>query len=481
MKLTRRALLKSSVILAGCGTAVLGPQNNPVNTGATGPTGGVPGPDPTGETPAVIDQPKPKPGEPPTAVVAPLEVTESLDAFPLAVMSGELMPDAATVWTRYAGSRSLALYVWVDPKLATTSPAPTDDLGFVHFDVSELEPLTRYSYAFVELEGSQPISRSPVGKFKTAPRSDYYGTVTFGAASCTHQRRMPFPVMAKAGETPLDFFVHGGDHCYTDGAESENDYIDIYAETWAASGMRALHSNHGLFTAWDDHEFENNFNPETISAERLAWATDTFFRHHPVKRIASAPNKLWRSFKFGMSVELFILDSRSERKPSTRNTASAEYISVAQMNWLKDGLKNSSAKYKFIVNSVPIGKFGGLFALAANDRWEGYAAQRTELLDHIVDEEIENVWFISGDFHLGAVSKVESSGKYSGIREVLAGPGGNWENPFWSTLQGTASLDFLTPETNFVIFSVDPLLAKLKVTFVDKDGKALFDKTYDAD
>ena len=81
---------------------------------------------------------------------------------------------------------------------------------------------------------------------------------------------------------------------------------------------------------------------------------------------AAAPDRIWRSFRWGHSAEVFVLDCRGERRPSTRSvnpTRESVYISRAQMDWLKAGLRASPAVFKFIVNSVPIyGRPGGLEA-----------------------------------------------------------------------------------------------------------------------
>ncbi|MHC4437446.1 MAG: alkaline phosphatase D family protein, partial [Planctomycetota bacterium] len=51
---------------------------------------------------------------------------------------------------------------------------------------------------------------------------------------------------------------------------------------------------------------------------------------------------------------------------------------------------------KFVVIPEPIQNFG---IIGAEDRFEGYAAERTELLKFIHENIIENVVFIAGDFH----------------------------------------------------------------------------------
>ena len=48
------------------------------------------------------------------------------------------------------------------------------------------------------------------------------------------------------------------------------------------------------------------------------------------------------------------------------------------------------------MSSDPIQNFG---IPVAGDRWEGYAAERTDLLRFIKENNIKNVVFATGDFH----------------------------------------------------------------------------------
>ena len=43
--------------------------------------------------------------------------------------------------------------------------------------------------------------------------------------------------------------------------------------------------------------------------------------------------------------------------------------------------------------------------IAAEDRWQGFPAQREELVAHCAD--IPGVFFVSGDFHVGAAALIE--------------------------------------------------------------------------
>jgi alkaline phosphatase D len=62
--------------------------------------------------------------------------------------------------------------------------------------------------------------------------------------------------------------------------------------------------------------------------------------------------------------------------------------------------------WKFIMSSDPIQNFG---IPVAGDRWEGYAAERTDLLRFIKENNIKNVVFATGDFHGYVVNNVTYS------------------------------------------------------------------------
>ena len=52
--------------------------------------------------------------------------------------------------------------------------------------------------------------------------------------------------------------------------------------------------------------------------------------------------------------------------------------------------------WKFVTIPEPIQNFG---TLNAEDRFEGYAAERNEILQFIDENDINNVVFMAGDFH----------------------------------------------------------------------------------
>jgi alkaline phosphatase D len=180
------------------------------------------------------------------------------------------------------------------------------------------------------------------------------------------------------------------------------------------------------------------------------------------------------------------MDSRSERLPSTREEQNATYISEEQLEWLQQGLLASTAHFKVLMNSVPITNLPPLW-LSQDDRWQGYFAQRVRLVDHILINDIRNVWFITGDFHLGFIARVEPEGEGRRLWEIAAGPGANGPNPLAIAGEaGGAVEESIFPANQFEFWSsnitvattltFDPVADNVAIKFVDSlSGEVLYD------
>ena len=146
------------------------------------------------------------------------------------------------------------------------------------------------------------------------------------------------------------------------------------------------------------------------------------------------------------------------------------------MTWLKNGLKNSKAVFKILLNSVPMTNMPAIW-LSQSDRWEGYGTQRNELLNHLTSNNIQNVWFLSGDFHVGFISKLEPKGAASKYREVAVGPGDSFPNPLGLTLP-TSQFQFRSSSTRVMTtLSFEPRSKEVRIRFVNAANKQiLFDK-----
>lgn len=399
-------------------------------------------------------------------------------SFGFGLSAGDATHERVLLSTRYDGAAPLALKVWrmaqdVYAQLVADVPVTPGDGGFVELDVQQLTPGASYRYAFVEATAAGP-RRSALGRFRAALAPGASEPLVFGACSCTAGGAAR-PLLHAGGRTDLAAFFLLGDTSYNDGADTVAEYRAKWNQSLSREAYRALRASTSVLATWDDHEVTNNFNPETISAAKLQAARQTFHEAVPMRRHEMAPNRLWRSVRWGDAVEVFVLDVRSERKPSTLLNGNHEMISMAQQLWLQNGLKASPCRFKLIMNTVPITDFG--FSAFNTDGWRAYQNQRLALLRFIETENVSGVLWVSGDHHFASVGTVSGSGPGARALEVLAGPGSQSSNPLVRLL-GRPRWDYASGENNYVALHCDPAAGEVRVVFHDGQGAVLFEKAY---
>lgn len=343
-----------------------------------------------------------------------------------------------------------------------------EDGGFLSAEVDGLRPGEWFEYAFFSIDADEaPVSRGLIGRVRTALADGVLEPLTVAMSACNGGGNAPWPQLLTTAGQYYDVFCHLGDMAYNDGAVTLAEYRDKWAPYMSGEGFREAYAQAGLYAAWDDHEFDNDWNPETMSPDQIAAAKQAFFESIAAERASDGTS--WFSYRWGDTAEFFVLDCRSERKPSGRDTADAEYVSAAQLEWLIQGLNSSAAHFKIILNSVPITNMPFVWDFADSDRWEGYAAQRDALLQAIDDLDIPNVWFLSGDFHVCFVSTLEPDPTTrSGRVHEIAVTGGN-TNLLGDTLGGD-QFPYATSQPRAVTLRFDPVEDNVLVRFIDPDN-----------
>lgn len=347
-------------------------------------------------------------------------------AFPEGVQTGDPLPDTLLVWTRAAVPGALTLHVatWGGADWQARDPraVSTDADGYLHVDITDLPPDTAVAVQLVDSNGDA----SYIAQGHTAISPESTAEVRFGAISCCAQSHGQMPAF-EAGRTlgPMDFFLWLGDTVYADGSVTRADYRSFWRNQL---GKRTFIEQHGAVPSiytWDDHEVDNNWDPETINPAQLEAATSAFLETTAIRPNPDHPGRIWRSMRFGQTVELFVLDCRGERLPSQ-----SQYVSPEQLAWLIDRLKASPCTWKVIANSVPITDMPPPWDVRGSrfDRWEGFPEQRDTLLNAILDNALTGVLFVAGDFHQTALARVDPEGPASQLLEVFAGPGGSFLN-----------------------------------------------------
>lgn len=425
-----------------------------------------PEPDPEPE-PAPEPEPEPDPG----LAFDPEGLPEDRGVFPIAVMAGAMRETSLILSTQVVVAADILVRVWqpglsaghVD--LAWEAMVTPGDGGFMKVVVEGLRPGETWSYGFFLVDGlGTPTLRSDLGTVRTAPASGDLSPLVVALSSCNGLARSRWSALGRSTTYTPDAILHLGDMAYNDDANSLAEFRESWRGWLESEGYRAALAGSGLYYTWDDHEIDNGWDGETVDPTVFAAAHQAATEALPIE--VGPEGQLWRSFRWGDTAEIFVLDCRSERRPSTRDSAEAEYLSPAQFAWFTEALRDSPAQFKIVMNSVPITNMPPIWDLAADDRWEGYPAQREALLGFIADEDIRNVWFVSGDFHVCFVSRVEPlSGDLTADTWEIAVTSGN-VNPLGELLIHP-QFTFNTSLPHTCVLRFDPVANTVTIRFVD--------------
>jgi alkaline phosphatase D len=387
-------------------------------------------------------------------------------SFGLGVSAGFPRPRGIVLWTRLGGadrSSKLRLTVAKDSKFAkvveekvVTARADRDFTA--RSFVKGLRPSEEYFYRF-----STENSNSPVGHFRTAPPKDSNQPLKIVFYSCQNYQAGFYNVQrAIAKEKDVDLVVCLGDYVYesdyyeaakvrddTTGRNKDGvvEFIDEWREKYrlykSDPDLKAMHAAHAYTAIWDDHEVENNQAGATPGAgaapnetddghprrmpylERKANAYKAFFNYHARTRFKGDRDRIYEHRRLGKLVDLIVTDERQYRAPQPCGDAIVTpcpdaatvraMLGDRQKDWFKRTLQGSSAKWKLWGNEVMLMGFAITPTTdAILDEWDGYAAERTELMNHITANGIKNVVGITGDLHNFFAGTVTDTGKSGG-------------------------------------------------------------------
>jgi len=424
----------------------------------------------------------------------PTGVTEDRSLFPMPVQSGAMTGSEVIVTAQTVAAEEVTLWVWRDSDDPGEIVLVHEEVlrpgdGYLKREVHGLAPGTDYRYAFFLSGDAVFTARSVVGRFRTALPRDCAAPVTVGGTHGTNRRHQPFTALEITSRHDMDAFIQLGDYSYNDGADTLEAFRAKWASTVDDPGYWALLPAAGQYIVWDDHEFRNNdeYYRDLGTADFQAFK-DAFYERHPVPRHSN--DSYWTSYRWGRTVEFFVLDCRSERVhliPELQ-LGGLQYISVEQMEWLKQALLDSPCHFKVLLNSVPVSDFPGFWDFAGHDRWEGFPEQHAELLDFIVEKGIDNVWSVSGDFHVGSVGTATLDPPWNAVREVLMGPGGNRNEGMWFLYNSLGLEEQVAPPEQFdflygmeaaTLMTFDPANHSVRVVFIDAQTEdVLFDREY---
>ena len=381
--------------------------------------------------------------------------------FTLGVASGDPRADGVVLWTRLApepfaldGSGGMsAKPVTVGYEVATSrtfadvvrrgTTLATEELGHsVHPELSGLEPDRPYWYRFRVGAHHSPIGRTrTTPDLTTAPRE-----LNFAFASCQKWHDGFFTAYDHMADEDLDLVVHLGDYIYESGTKRNVRGVDLpsvfgreaynlrryrlrYTLYKSDRSLQRAHARFPWIHTMDDHEVENNWardwsQPDhgkdqvrAVFRRRRAAAFQAMYENLPL-RIAQLPKRshirLHRRLPYGNLADFTMLDTRQYRsnQPCEVHSSSTckkrfdpdqTMLGGKQKRWLLNGFSASTARWQLLGNQAPMAQWDDDpdpdRTEVYLDPWDGYVAERNQVLGASQDRQVRNLVVITGDRH----------------------------------------------------------------------------------
>jgi phosphodiesterase/alkaline phosphatase D-like protein len=379
--------------------------------------------------------------------------------FTHGVASGDVTPTSAITWTRVnTATNPVQVTVSTQSDFSTVAfrakaPALAANDFTVKIDATGLTPATKYFYRFDAFGVF-----SPTGTFRTAPGPSVPASVHFTYTGDSDGTKSPdrpasfgnFEVLNAERAENGAFWGYLGDTIYSDSDLRANgpattlpQYRAAYKENRTYGALRNLFKSTSTYAFADDHEVVNDYDAETVDPTRYATGRKAFLEYMPIREgvfphdPSCVGDPMFRKYSWGKDVDIIVLDERSCRSseavakqacnndlaptapPALRqsfgfppnppagcldaiNQPGRTMLGPVQKQLLKDALLNSTAKFKFVMNQDPIQQF----YVVPYDRWEGYGAERKELLNFLLLRNIKNVTFLTTDTHATLFNQV---------------------------------------------------------------------------
>jgi len=328
----------------------------------------------------------------------------------------------------------------------------------VQASVLNLEPATEYKIETVFYSANGASTFGPIGEFKTLPSSSLTDISTtqfsFALTSCTQTHKTGLGGSELLGYNHIadkqpDFLMFVGDYIYADvpwgvgyAGWGFGSNLGYYAQEYLSTFNRASVQNAlaqiPAFWMYDDHEITNDYQ-EGNETEMFKAAVKSWNRY---LGDANPPGRTTFGYQYSFDsgdTGFYVLDTRYHRDESQGLIiGQQQYDDVTQ--WLVEQNNTVGRTWKFVVSPVPFTRNdpdanGGWNCGCPNcerltglEKQEKCPAERDNLIDFIVENNIRGVVLLSGDTHAPGVFEVAPNLYEVSCSGLDALPNPKWEH-----------------------------------------------------
>nr|MBP7831772.1 alkaline phosphatase D family protein [Candidatus Paceibacterota bacterium] len=353
-----------------------------------------------------------------------------------------------------------------------TSTSSGDDYTNV-VSLTGLTANTTYDYR-VYVDSVLMVGTGSSGTFTTMKTSGSPCTYKFSLTGDLSYDQMPYTLMTNvAARLPL-FSIFPGDQIYGPSSGTKSSLEAYYQDNWNDSPLRTFLKNIPGFFIWDDHEL---FDPP--SGPGNDWdggkagdynISRTVYEEYQnsVNPSPLVPGETYYSFTV-CDTSFFVADSRSYRSPtSSTDSTNNDMFGSAQVAHMKSWLLNNTSTIKFLVSPSPWPDN----VANGNDSFRGFDNERQEMYRFIKQNNIKNVFILSGDQHNEVLYRTDLS-NVNKLYEFTATPVGSGVQTADASLGSGGSTKVcvnVTQSKFYGTIDVDTTVSPAQVTFKSYNG-----------
>lgn len=321
-------------------------------------------------------------------------------------MLGHVDHERAIVWSRADREGNFTLRYWKkegDPSSArqVAGRANAGNDYCIHWKVDGLDPDTSYACAITG-EGRDAVENKAF-TFRTAPSPGTAAKVTIAFGSCVDQNGRFSELWKQVEACGAQGMVLLGDTPYIDSTVEIQQRIK-HREFLSHPGPAYLAQRIPFWGTWDDHDFGANDSDGLVHNREKTRAV--FKDYRALTSYGEDDQGIYNHFRRG-PIEVFVLDLRyfCETEPSFADPGKPTLLGRRQWEWLKAGLKSSTAPFKILAGGRTWDSKG---TDGRADDWATYGYEREAIVDFIGSERISGVVLVGGDIHCTQVMKFDT-------------------------------------------------------------------------
>jgi len=275
-----------------------------------------------------------------------------------------------------------------------------------------MRQLPLFLIVYLLLLGCKTNQTQSISQVSVVPINTDQALTTIAFGSC-NKANEPQPLWAEIIQQQPDLWVWLGDNIYGDTPDMELMQQE-YQRQFYHKGYQKLLASTAVVGIWDDHDYGVNDGGKYFAQKAPSRDLMLEFLQVDPSRPVWQREGGYQSYTFGsdgQQVKIILLDTRYFRDTLMESSLEGQryganpqgdMLGEAQWAWLTEELNSSDAQFNIIGSSIQV-----IHDEHGFEKWANFPKSHQRLYDLIADSEAQGVVLLSGDRHIGEISRLK--------------------------------------------------------------------------